>query len=239
MQYDETNATRRGWPSGRYGLSTCRCATQPQEVRAENERAPPMIASGYSVTARRTAAPHPGSGTASASRKTTTSVVASAHPRSRSHDHVLHSATSSMRVMFDSYPPPGHCQAPVLRFPVASKVPTNFAGESGTPNQMVKVSPVRSWVYSRISPELPKKWDRRLCGFGIPADVLHAAGDLTVGHQVNCLDEEGVAFEPGVLDSAVRPWAVDCPGADQPVEGVQGVAAGFGGGVVRAGHGSS
>ncbi len=49
-----------------------------------------------------------------------------------------------MRVMVDSYPPPGHCQAPVLRFPVASKVPVNFAGESVPPNQMVSVSPVRS-----------------------------------------------------------------------------------------------
>lgn len=52
-----------------------------------------------------------------------------------------------MRVMLDSYPPPGQCQASVLQVSVASKVPTNLArgvgaaepdGE-GVPVQLVGV----------------------------------------------------------------------------------------------------
>jgi len=57
--------------------------------------------------------------------------------------------------MVDSYPPPGHCQAPVLQFPVVSKFPTNLAGESVPPNQMV------TYDYAML--------DDRLVPIGLPS----------------------------------------------------------------------
>ena len=83
MQYEETKRTSRGSPSGRYGVSVWRCATQPHGVFAENVRAQPTIAPGNSSSARASPAVQPGAGTASESRKTTTSPVAASQPRLR------------------------------------------------------------------------------------------------------------------------------------------------------------
>jgi hypothetical protein len=46
--------------------------------------------------------------------------------------------------MVDSYPPPGHSQAPVFTDWSALNSPTNLAGESVSPNQIVNVLPA-SW----------------------------------------------------------------------------------------------
>ena len=76
MQNEETNGTSRGSPRGRYGVSTCRCATQPHGVvgreraRAADERARELARRPRDARApaRR--------GTTSESRKTTRSPVA-------------------------------------------------------------------------------------------------------------------------------------------------------------------
>ena len=83
MQYEERNGTVRGSPSGRYGVSPWRCATQPQAVRLSNVRAQPTSALGNSCRARVRPAPQPWAGIASASRKTTTGLVAAAQPAFR------------------------------------------------------------------------------------------------------------------------------------------------------------
>ena len=72
----------RGSPSGRYGVSPWRWATQPQEVRLSNVRAQPMSAPGNSRWRARGPAPLRRE-SASASRKTTTGRVASLQPEFR------------------------------------------------------------------------------------------------------------------------------------------------------------
>ena len=83
MQNDETNATSRGSPRGRYGVSTWRCATQPHADRPSNVRAQPTIAPGNSAAARTMPAPQPAAGTTSESRNTTSSPAAASHPALR------------------------------------------------------------------------------------------------------------------------------------------------------------
>src|SRR5436305_15342140 len=83
MQYEDTNGTLRGAPRGRYGVSVCRCETQPQAVRGANERAQPITVPGNSVSARSSPTDQLSDGTTSESRKTTVSLVAAAQPRLR------------------------------------------------------------------------------------------------------------------------------------------------------------
>ncbi len=81
VRRDETDGSRLA--AGKYGVSICRCATHPHGVRGANVRAQPTTAPGKSATARRRPSPQPGAGTASESRKQTTSPLAASQPALR------------------------------------------------------------------------------------------------------------------------------------------------------------